>query len=75
MKNKLGIIGGLILSLFIAGSALADTGKPKVKTTKSAAAAKMVKAKTAKPKKHRKHHKLKRALKKAKVTKTAAPTK
>lgn len=64
MKNKLGIISGLILSLFIAGSVFAETGKVSSGTTKSAASAKMSTAKTAKPKKHRKHRKHRKMQKK-----------
>lgn len=55
MKSKLGIISGLILSLFIAGSAFAYPGNAAAATTKSQDTAKVTKP--AKPKKHRKHQK------------------
>ena len=65
MKNKLGMISGLILSLFIAGSAFAYAGSSAVLITKDS---KTTATKTGKPKKHKKHAKSakKKVAKKAK---------
>ncbi len=65
MKNKLGVIGALILSLAIAGSAFAASPTPTVKNTKTAATT------TKKVKKHRKHRKH-RKHKAAKKTSSSA---
>lgn len=75
MKSKLGILSALVLSLAIAGSAFASTGKASVKKNTSAAkSAAGQKAKTSKSKKHHKTKKL-RSAKKMKNTMTATPQK
>ena len=70
MKNKLGLISGLILSLVIAGSAFAETGKTNLKNHKSFVSSKFAKNKISKPKKHRKHRKAKRLVLKGVKTKS-----
>ena len=74
MKNKLGIISGLILSLAVAGSVFASTGSSSLKAIKTAGAAKVLNIKNTKPKKHRKHKKHHRKWFK-KTAKIKAPTK
>ena len=54
MKNKLGILSALILSLAIAGSVFASSGTT---VKKNSPAAKTAASKTMKHKKHRKHRK------------------
>lgn len=71
MKSKLGILGAIVLSLTIAGSAFAATNNTAA-TAKTAN--KTVAAKTAKTKKVKKHRR-KRAAKKAAPMKTPAPAK
>ncbi len=56
MKNKLGILSALILSLAIAGSVFASSGTTAT-VRKSSPAAKTAASKTMKHKKHRKHRK------------------
>lgn len=75
MKNKLGIIGGLILSLAIAGSAFASTGNSSLKATKTVGTAKVLNIKNTKPKKHRKHKKHHRKWFKKTAAKIKTPTK
>ena len=60
MKNKLGILSALILSLAIAGSVFASSGTTAT-VRKSSPAAKTAASKTMKHKKHRKHRKHHRA--------------
>lgn len=62
MKNKLGLISGLILSLVIAGSAFAETGKTNLNNNKTLVSKKLAKNRISKPKKHRKHRKAKRLV-------------
>lgn len=73
MKNKLGIISALVLSLAIAGSAFAGVAAPKNNKPRLAVAGAKVNAKKASPKKHRKHRKHRKA-KHAKMTKPAKMT-
>jgi hypothetical protein len=74
MKNKLGIIGGLILSLVIAGSAFANTASTPLKTTNGPAKTKVIKLKNAKPRKHRKHRGAMKGTKKV-APKATTPSK
>lgn len=66
MKNKLGILSALILSLAMAGSALATVNLSKEKLNSNAALTATAKSKKSIPKKHGKHLK-KHALKKTKT--------
>lgn len=75
MRNKGGIIGSLILSLFISGSVLAETRKTDFKPNKSVTSAKMVNFNNSKPKKHRKHWKHRKHRKHWKMAKKVAKTK
>lgn len=68
MKSKLGILGALILSLTIAGSAFAANTNANAKTTEKAVAAKTVKA--TKHRKHRRHRVAKKATTMSKQTTT-----
>ena len=61
MKNKLGIISALVLSLAVAGSALAGVAAPKNNKPHVAAAGAKMNAKKASPRKHRKHRKARHA--------------
>ena len=61
MRNKLGVIGAIVLSFAIAGSAFAVTTAPTVKTTKSTASKTVKKAKVRKHRKHRRHRTVKKA--------------
>ncbi|HQU84288.1 MAG TPA: hypothetical protein PKY59_14220 [Pyrinomonadaceae bacterium] len=68
MNRKLGIIGGLILTLAFAGSAFANTGGTHLKNTKSAVKTSTLKLNKTKPKKHREHRKhRKHKMHKAKI--------
>ena len=73
MKSKLGILGAIVLSLTIAGSAFAATNTATGKIVNKAAAVKTANktAKTAKTKKHRR----KKAAKKSAAMKKSAPAK
>lgn len=61
MKNKIGLISGLILSLVIAASAFANTGKADTRSAESSTlAAKVLKSKDVIQKQHHKHKRSKR---------------
>ena len=75
MKNKLGIISALVLSLAIAGSAFAGVAAPKNNKPRLAVAGAKVNAKKASPKKHRKHRKAKHAKMTKPAKMTTPPTK